>query len=204
MDPEAPIISSSSNPPTTDAVILLNIPISTKLTRTNFLAWKSQIEPVLHGYGLHHFLTSTFTNPPSQSWTKQDQLILAWLRSSLSETLLGQVVSCTTSSALWTNLQQSFSATSRARLTELWRALQTTVKGRSTCTEYLNKMRAIADELSFIGSPVSDEDLVIYVLTGLGSEFNAVVAAATSSRHETLSFSELQGMLFNFESLLQS
>lgn len=63
-------------------------------------------------------------------------------------------------------------------------------------------MRAIADELSFIGSPVSDDDLVIQILAGLGSDFNSVVAAANAKDH--LGFAELQAMLLGHESLLLS
>jgi hypothetical protein len=42
----------------------------------------------------------------------------------------------------------------------------------------------------FIGSPISEEDLLMQILGGLGSEFNSfVVAANTISRKEALSLS---------------
>ena len=63
-------------------------------------------------------------------------------------------------------------------------------------------MRAIADELSFIRSPVSDDDLVIQILAGLGSDFNSVVAAANAKDY--LGFAELQAMLLGHEPLLLS
>lgn len=194
--------------------MILHLPISTKLTRANFLAWKSQILPALHGHGLYQYLVDSppapnltvdgvqSANPAYFRWYKQDQLLLSWIRSSLSESILNQVVSCTTSAAIWSQLQHSFSASSRARLTELRRSLQTTTKGGSSCFDYCQRMRAIADELAFIGSPVSDDDLVIQVLTGLGADFNSVVAAANS--RENLSFAELQSMLLSHESLLLS
>lgn len=216
MDPPVNTSTSTSPPPEslpiipTESLIFLNIPISTKLNRTNYLTWKSQIEPILYGYGLHRFLTST---PPSPNITingqscsnpdhKQDQILLGWLRSSLSETILGELVSCTSSSALWSNLQQSFSASSRARLAELRRNLQTTVKGGLSCTDYLQRIRAIADELSFAGSPIPDDDIILYILGGLGPEFNSFVAAATTK--DNLSLLELQLRLLSFESLIQS
>lgn len=204
-------LSSPSQP---DRLVVLNIPISTKLTRTNFLTWRCQIKPTLHGHGLFKYLTN---DPPSKNvavdgiessnpvyfhWYQQDQLLLTWLRSSLSETILNPVVSCTTSSQLWQQLRQSFSASSRARLTELRRSLQTTTKGGSSCLEFCQPIRAIADELAFIGFPISDDDLVIQILTGLGSDFNSVVAAANAKDH--LSFAELQSMLLSHEALLFS
>ena len=103
-----------------DLIVVLNVPISTKLNRNNFLVWKSQITPALHSHGLYRFLTddpppkkvtvdgSMQDNPHFSHWHRQDQLILNWLRSSLSDTLLGQVVSCDSSAELWKSLQQSF------------------------------------------------------------------------------------------------
>lgn len=205
------LASSSSIP---YRLVVLNIPISIKLTRGNFLTWRCQIEPALHGHGLYCFLTEDppsitlttdgvqSTNPAFSHWYQQDQLLLTWLRSSLSETILNQTASCATSSQLWRLLQQSFSATSRARRTELRRALKTTTKGGSTCLEFCQRLRAIADELAFIGSPVSDDDLVIQILAGFGSEFNSVVAAANAK--EILSFADLQAMLLSHEALLSS
>lgn len=197
-----------------DPIVVLTIPISTKLNRSNFLAWKSQITLALHGHDLFHFLTDDppaeklsvngvlTTNPKFSHWRRQDQLILTWLRSSLSDTILGQVVSCDTSADLWKALQQSFSATSRARLSQLRRSFQTTTKGGLTCVEYCQKLRAIADELAFVGFPVSDDDLVLQVLGGLGSDFNSFVVAANTKDH--LSFSELQAMLQSHENLINS
>jgi hypothetical protein len=40
----------------TDSIIPLQFPISTKLNHSNFLTWKSQIEPVVHGFKLTKFL----------------------------------------------------------------------------------------------------------------------------------------------------
>ena len=124
--PETPPNSMASLPSPAPLVII-NTPIATKLHRNNYLAWKSQIVPALYGHDLYHFLEEEppaklltidgqeKSNPLRAAWNKQDQLLLSWLRSSLSDTILGQVVSCKTSAELWTLLQQTFSATSRAR-----------------------------------------------------------------------------------------
>lgn len=55
------------------------------------------------------------------------------------------------------------------------------------CSEFLRQIRKITDELAFIGSPVSDDDLA--VLNGLGLDYNSfIVAAATASRNDPLTF----------------
>jgi gag-polypeptide of LTR copia-type len=102
-------------------------------------------------------------------------------------------------------LQTAFSASSRARQANLRRQLQTTTKGASSCSEYLQKLRYIADELAFIGSPVTDADLIMFTLTGLESDYNLfVVAATTAACNEAFTFTELYSLLLTNEALLQT
>ncbi|KAJ4755031.1 hypothetical protein LUZ62_089436 [Rhynchospora pubera] len=198
-------------------MVFLTLPVHTKLSRTNFLAWKSQIEPLLHAYGLSSFLTSPPVsssspnpvtgqlelNPNYLPWYKQDQMILAWLRASLSESILAQVVSCSTSGELWRHLVQTFSASSRARFTELRKKLQNTTKGSGSCSDFIQQIRSLSDELAFIGAPVSDQDLVLAVLGGLNPDYNSFVIAV-NSRQDPMSFLEVQSLLLSHESLLQT
>jgi hypothetical protein len=115
-----------------NSIISLTLPITIKLNESNFLTWKSQILPLIHGYDLDRFLNSS---PPATTrrtsdglieinldylpWHRQDQLLLGWLRSSLTETLLAQVVSTTSTKELWQSLEEYYASTSRARLHEL-------------------------------------------------------------------------------------
>jgi Reverse transcriptase (RNA-dependent DNA polymerase)/gag-polypeptide of LTR copia-type/GAG-pre-integrase domain len=197
-------------------LVMLSLPISTKLERENYLSWQSQIVPLLHAYGLFRFLETDSSpsptiltttgvsqiNPAYLPWYKQDQMILGWLRSSLSREILAQVVSAKTSADLWQTLQRSFSATSRARLSELRRKLQNTSKGSSTCLEYIQKIQSVANELTFIGEPVSDDDLQMYILQGLGPEFDPFVVAVQTSASRSIA--DLISLLYSHESLLLS
>lgn len=47
-------------------LVMLTLPISTKLDRDNYLSWQSQIVLLLHAYGLYRFLE---TDPPSLTIT---------------------------------------------------------------------------------------------------------------------------------------
>lgn len=137
-------------PPSIDPIIPLNYPISTKLNQNNYLTWKSQIQPIIHGFNLTRFLDEPppvrtipnsagvmVNNPAFHLWDRQDQLLIGWIRSSLTETIQGQVSSCSTTGELWSSLKQTYSATSRAHLTNLHRQIQTTTKGSSSCSDYL-------------------------------------------------------------------
>ena len=67
-------------------------------------------------------------------------------------------------------------------------------RGSRTVSEFLHAVKVIADELSLIDAPVSDDDLTLYVLNGLGSEFRDMVAPIRT-RETALSFAELHDLL---------
>ncbi|KAJ4749591.1 polyprotein [Rhynchospora pubera] len=176
----------------------------------------AQILPLLNAYNLFKYLSSPPPAPTRQnadgqiefnqdylSWSRQDQLLLSWLRASLSEPIQAQMVSCSTSAALWTMLQQQFATNSRARLIDLKRQLQSAQKGGSSCTDFLQRVRTLADELSYIGAPPTNDDLVLTILNGLGPEFNPFVAAVTATnRNEAMTIADLHGMLLSHEALI--
>ncbi|KAJ4761435.1 hypothetical protein LUZ62_071810 [Rhynchospora pubera] len=209
--------STMSIPPTSDAIVPITIPIATKLSESNYLTWNSQITPLLHGYNLMRFIespspdpTRTTTsgvleiNPEYIPWHRQDQLLLGWIRSSLTESIQSQVVSCSSTMDLWQTLQKLFSTNSRAHVLDLKRQLQSITKGDSSCSEYLQRLRHLADELAFAGVPLSNDELVSSAIRGLGSDYNPVVAAvSTTSRLEPFSFVDLRGILLSHEALLK-
>lgn len=122
--------------PPMDLVNQITIPVSTKLDRQNFLTWKSQIEPIIDGFGLSRFLAAdvsppvkmltvngvSSSNPAFLAWYTQDRFLLGWLRSSISEGVLSQYVACQSARELWLSLHQIYSAISTARVMELHRS----------------------------------------------------------------------------------
>ncbi|KAF4393387.1 hypothetical protein F8388_023191 [Cannabis sativa] len=87
----------------------LNSSLTVRLDRTNFLAWKFQVIPTVIGHGLDDILLTGIAhvrvlvnggpNPEFTIWKRKDQLLLSWLRSSMTETILSslaQVVSMVT------------------------------------------------------------------------------------------------------------
>ena len=168
-----PLMASPTDPPIQNliqnqnqnqitSIVTITQPISTKLTETNFITWKAQILPIINGYDLVRFLgdvPADQTDLQKSMWNRQDQLLLGWIFSSLTENLQSQVSGCSTTAEVWTTLMQIFSSTSRARATDLRRQLQNTKKGASSCTDFLKTMRRIADELRFAGSPLTDEEI---------------------------------------------
>lgn len=197
-----------------------NFTVPIKLDRQNYLMWKSQVLPSIRGNELEGFINSTkpcpnkflvvvaddqtaetTVNPEYALWKKQDQLLLSWLLSSMNESVLSSVISCTTSYEVWNALERLFSSQSKARILQLRMQLQTQKKGSMTVSDFYSKMKNFADNLIASANPITEEDLVLYILAGLGSEYDPVVVNITA-RSDTLPLQEVYSLLLNHESRL--
>ncbi|KAJ1695606.1 hypothetical protein LUZ63_012304 [Rhynchospora breviuscula] len=191
----------------------INHQIHTLLNAENFLVWRSQILPVIRGHALMGYLDGSLmapvasipganniliSNPDYELWHQQDQLILAWLFSSISPSILAQVVNCQTSASLWQYINQLHTSQSMAKTLDLQLQLQTSKRGGASCAQFLQHMQEIVDRLRSIGSSISDQELVMYTLQGLGADFDNFVTAV-SMRESTLSMSEFTNLLLAHE-----
>ena len=111
-------------------------------------------------------------NPEYDAWLAKDQQLLGYLLNSLHKDMLAQVVEVTTSAELWSALQRMFSARSLTRVTNLRIQLANLKKGNMPTSDYFAKMKAIKDELAAAGKAVSDEELISYIVNGLGYDYN--------------------------------
>ncbi|GKC07292.1 retrovirus-related pol polyprotein from transposon RE1 [Tanacetum coccineum] len=87
------------------------------------------------------------------------------------------ISSAESSSEAWERLSQSYANSSRSRIISLKAKLASTPKENKSIAEFLNEMRSIADELALTQNPISEEDLVVHIITQLGDEYNSIVAA---------------------------
>jgi hypothetical protein len=80
--------------------------------------------------------------------------------------------------------------------------LTLSTRGNRTVTEFLQAIKMLADELAIIDHPVSDDDLTLYILNGLGPEFREI--AEPIRAHDTsLKFKDLHDLLVGHESYLR-
>jgi hypothetical protein len=93
---------------------------------------------------------------------------------------------------------QRYASSSRARTVNTRIALATTRKGNMSVTEYVAKMKSLADDMASTRKKVDDEELVSYLLAGLDGEFNPVVTAV-GVHTESISVGELVSQLLSFE-----
>jgi hypothetical protein len=132
--------------------------------------------------------TSLQVNPLFLHWKQQDQFILSALLSSLSMEVLHLVVGCQSSCSAWHTLEQALASTSNSRIMQ--GSLQDLRQGDESVTQFMQKAKALFNELAADGQPVSLEDFNLYMFRGLRGEFKYLVTSLIT-KVEPLSYVDL-------------
>jgi hypothetical protein len=200
------------------AVVPLQHSIQTKHTQTNYLVWKLQVIPYLESQKLLGYVDGSIPPPPRtitdsssnlvpnpafRQWRQQDQMILSVLLSSLTESILTQVVGNSTSRALWEALEKNFKAKSQGHIMQLRVNLATFKKGSLSLIDYFQKMKEFVDTLAAVDKPLTDCEVVSYILVGLSSEYDSFVTTVTT-RIDPILLEDLYGHLLTFESRMEA
>jgi hypothetical protein len=69
-----------------------------------------------------------------------------------------------------------------------------------TATAYMHKMKALRDAVAAARTVVRDEDLIDYIVTGLGSSFSTVVATL-NFRTAPISYAAFYASVLHFEAM---
>ncbi|KAK1612057.1 hypothetical protein QYE76_035730 [Lolium multiflorum] len=111
----------------------------------------------------------TIPNSAYHHWWTQDQKVLGFLLGAMEPSISCQLIGCKTAAAAWTSVHAMFGAHSRANVRNIRRQLQSLRKEDRSAADYMHMMKSLADSMAAAGSPISDDDLVDYIITGLGS-----------------------------------
>lgn len=190
---------------------LTGLTLSLKLTRENFLLWKTQLIPILAAYELMDLLEQdppaisfldkerrVCPNPAYKAWFKNDKIVLSIITSSLSESIMSIVVGKETAKAAWDAINRNFTGRSRSRVMELQTNLHNLRKGTMSVETYVQSIRTLGDELRTCGSPMEPNDLTLALLRGLGPQYNAFYAS-TNQFLETLTFDDVVANLNTYD-----
>lgn len=71
-------------------------------------------------------------------------------------------------------------------------------KGGDSMSEYLLKAKSIADQLAIASKPLDDDDLILYILGGLGPNYGPFVTSIIA-RDAHIRLSDLHGLLLSEE-----
>jgi hypothetical protein len=81
--------------------------------------------------------------------------------------------------------------------------LQNLQQGSLTCASYLTEAKFLADQLSAVGKPVDDDDLISFIIGGLNSTFTQFITSYSFYTQEaSMSFFDFRSELLNHKIIL--
>ncbi|KAL8120670.1 hypothetical protein AgCh_017739 [Apium graveolens] len=204
-------IPNNSDP--TKPFILISLHQIIKLTSTNYISWKTQLEAKLLGYDLYKFIDGSFPAPPKTvtsdqtsspnptytTWFRQDKLIIGALVRTLSPSLVPLISQCHTTHEAWQTLTKTYANPSKGHLKQIKERLRNITKGNKSITEYMQEFKNCADQLASLGRPLESDDIVVRILEQLNDPDYENVVNAIYSRDTPISFDELHEKLINRE-----
>ncbi|KAL4570881.1 hypothetical protein LXL04_026545 [Taraxacum kok-saghyz] len=197
-----------------DNLTIVTFPSALKLTSTNYLGWKTQVEALLQGLDLYRFIDGTHlalepTTAPDGSkvphtdcnnWFRHDRLLFGALVGSLSPPIIPLITNAASSLDAWKTLASTYASPSRGHIKQLqYRLKQLTKTSDQTITDYMQNVKTIVDELAILGKKMDAEDITDAVLHGLDQTMYKPTLDAIHARDSPISFNELHEKLINQE-----
>lgn len=121
---------------------------------------------------------------------------------SISLDVILLIATSKTSYQAWTKLTKLYANRSRIRVMQLKEDLILLQRSNRTIEKYLHSIKTIVDELALIDAPLSQDDITLYVLHGLGFDYHGIVAPIRA-RESSLTFEELHDLLLGHEAYLK-
>jgi hypothetical protein len=108
------------------------------------------------------------------------------------------VVGCQTLCFVWRTLEQALTSTSNSHIMQLHGFLQNLRQGDESVTQFIQKAKALFDELVVVGRPVSLKDFNLYVFRGFRGEFKDLITSIVT-KDEPLPYADLPSHLLKNE-----
>jgi hypothetical protein len=109
------------------------------------------------------------------------------------------VMTLTSSTVVWSALDNMFSSCTRSQSVNTCIALPTNKKGSAIMVEYFAKMKSYVDEMSPSGQSLSDEEFTAYILMDLDEDLYNALVSSIVSWVELISSFELYSQMLTYE-----
>lgn len=163
-----------------------HVPATLDLGDSNFSTWRIFFNIAFRKFGLVDHIDGTVDAHAmlgDAEWTQIDTCIVSWLYSTLSVDLLRAVLQPDDNAyTAWTSIASQFLDNAVQRTMQARQALHALHQADMSITEYCGQLKSLADTLRDVGSPLTDQDLVVNLLSGLNEKFANCVSNIWSSR----------------------
>lgn len=130
-------------------------------------------------------------NPLYDDWVAKDHALMTLINAALSPAALAYIVGCDTSKQIWETLERHYSLSSRTNVVSLKSDLHfVSKKPNKSIDNYIKRIKDLKDCLYNVSILVDNDDLVIFTLNGLPSEYSTF-KTSMRTRSLPISFEEL-------------
>lgn len=194
--------------------------VTVRLGHGNFMLWRAQMFTHLRSHSLLGHIDGTLTvpaetivtttgegaerqtvetvNPDYATWYVRDQTVLGCILATVTEDILAHIMSAPTSRQAWTILERMFASRTRARAIQTRAQLAVAKKKGTPAADYFRHMKTLADSLAAIGQPLREDEIIAYILAGLGPDYDSLVTTL-SVKAEDLTLDEVYAHLLAYE-----
>ncbi|KAK8593122.1 hypothetical protein V6N12_045208 [Hibiscus sabdariffa] len=118
----------------------------------------------------------------------------------VDQTVTFAIVKSSTSKEAWDTLHTLYANKSHTKIFSLQNTLASVTKQSHSVAEYLRDIKNVVDELATAGAPMSDIELDVKILSGLGPEYDSI-SAVIQARDFPISYDDLYDKLITRELL---
>ncbi|KAM0880439.1 hypothetical protein ACQ4PT_033579 [Festuca glaucescens] len=145
---------SSSTPAVNVMSVRTHVPVTLDLKASNFTKWRMLVCVLLGKYDLlHHVNTVAPPAARTPEWIREDYIVRSWLYGSISDEILDIIMA------------------EEQTAQEAW--------GDLSITGYCHRLKALSDALRDVGTPVTDQALILNCLRGLNPRFADITTIVT-------------------------
>ncbi|KAG5241212.1 Retrovirus-related polyprotein from transposon [Salix suchowensis] len=184
--PPPPPKSFPSHPALAVSNINTFIKITLDIEKGQYITWSELFKIHARAYQvLDHILPSSAEHMKHDSshpttdpalWSRVDAIVLQWIYGTISDDLLNTILERDSTAALaWERLKDIFSDNKNSRALYLEQEFsKVQMEDFSDASSYCQHLKSLSDQLSNVGAPVSNERLVLQLLSGLTDAYAGV------------------------------
>jgi hypothetical protein len=173
-----------------------------KFDGTDFWYWKMQIEDYLYGMNLHlPLLGEKPDSMKDDEWALLDRQVLGVVRSTLSRTVVRNIVKEKTTAGLMAALSSMYEKPSAIKKVHLMKKLVNLKMAEGTpVAQHLNEFNTITNQLSSMEINFDDEIRALIVLASLPNSWEAMrMVVSNSAGKSILRYEDIRDLILNEE-----
>jgi hypothetical protein len=172
-------VAAPALPVSASSIPLLNIrhhvPETLDLHGANYASWSSLFELTFRKLGLLDHADGTVDAQArlhDAEWTQIDHCIVAWIYLTVSKTIRDMVFHrCATAFSAWNAVRGLFLNNASQRVVYALQDFHSLQQGDLSVHDYCCRLKRLADTLTDVVHPITDQDLVVNTMRGLSNKF---------------------------------